>query len=357
MVFSVNQNRHLYVVNAYSADGVTEASAAGTIGVKAVGEGNEKELFFTYKGADTVLRTDRIPLKNLNYIKAVAAEEMRIPLKKVEVTLDSAVNGGAIVGGQDYVLRINFRQFYGLGDKNEYVKDAAVHGITGMTASDFYKKMVQSLNAAFSRELGATKTTNPYLDFAVDNTTTATKIIITEKPQKWTLGIEEQQRVYFDVFPTQIFTNNDEPIWGVVTDATPAKYVAETEEDTDSESPTYGQQVPTGNMIPNSGLTVGTNALGNGHQIADLEWFCAGERGDIYRMAGYPNYIPTQYMITNPDAEYNVLELHFAYTDEGVNDYRSEKDITIVALTTAKAELNNLIGAINTKAGTSIATL
>lgn len=346
MVTSVNQNRNLYVVNAYSADGVTEASDAGTIGVKAVGEGNEKELFFTYKGADTVLRTDRIPLKNLNYIKVVAAEEMRTPLKKVEVTLDSAVNGGAIVGGQDYVLRINFRQFYGLGDKNEYVKDAAVHGITGMIASDFYKKMVQSLNAAFSRELGATKTENPYLTFAVDDTTTATKIIITEKPQKWTLGIEEQQRVYFDVFPTQIFTNNDEPIWGVVADATPALYAKKGGNGADKDD-----------LVPNSSLVVGTNAIGNGHQIADLEWFCAGERGDIYRMVGYPNYIPTQYMITNPDAEYNVLELHFAYTDEGVNDYRSEKDITIVAPTTAKAALNNLIVAINTKAGTSIATL
>lgn len=347
-VFSTNQNRHLYVANAFS-DSVSDASAVGTIGVKAVGNGNEKEFFFIYKGADTVLKSDRIPLKNLSYAKAISAEAMRVPLKKVEITLDSTVNSGAIVGGQDYILRINFRQFYGLGERHEYVKDAAVHGYTGMSASDFYKKMVESLNASFSRELGATKTSNPYLKFEVDNTTTATKIIITEKPQEWSLGIEEQERVYFDVFPTQIFVNNDEPIWGVVADTTPTTMVI----DNDSSSDTYNELIPNENLVVTGS---GQNAIGNGNKIADLEWFCMGERGDQYRMVGYPNYIPTKYLV-NPAQEYNVLELHFAFTDEGVNSYRSEKDITVVA--TSTSVLNSLIGAINSSdiAGTSIETL
>ena len=69
---------------------------------------------------------------------------------------------------------------------------------------------------------------------------------------------------------------------------------------------------------------------------------------------GYPNYIPTEYLV-DPSKEYNALELHFAFRDQGVNSYRSEKDITIVA--EDDAELNKLITAINTAAGLNIATI
>jgi hypothetical protein len=49
------------------------------------------------------------------------------------------------------------------------------------------------------------------------------------------------------------------------------------------------------------------------------------------------------------------LEIHHAFTDTGVNSYRSEKDITIVS--DNKAVINSLIGAINSAAGLNIATL
>ena len=328
-VFSTLQNRQLYIANAYSAS-VTEASATGAIGGIKVADG---ELYFLYKGAENVLKSDRIQLKNLDYAKAVKASDMVTPLKVVEVTLDSNVNSGAPVSGQDYVLRINFRQFYGMSDQDQYFKDAAVHATAAMdNAKKFFDAMKDALDKAFSREVGATKTSNPYLDFTVSGSGSSAKLVITEKPQEWTLGIQSQERVYFDVFPTTIYTGGDDVIWGVVTDATPAKADA----------------------------VVGTNAIGNGKKVADLEWFCAGERGDQYRMAGYPNYIPTQYL-ADPTKEYNLLELHFAFTDTGVNSYRSEKDITVAfpmgATDHEYDQINAFIGAINSAAGTSIATL
>ncbi len=83
-----------------------------------------------------------------------------------------------------------------------------------------------------------------------------------------------------------------------------------------------------------------------------------GERGDQYRNMGWPNVINTEYLITDPSAQYNVLEFHFAYTDEGVNSYRSEKDITIVVPVGASGSeytvINNIIGAINTAVGSTI---
>lgn len=336
-VTSLNQNRHLYVAKAYAAN-VDETSAVGTIGK--VKKTADNELYFVYKGADTVLKSDRIQLRNLDYVKAVDAKDMITPLKSVEVTLDTAVNGGAPISGQDYVLRIAFRQFYGMSDEDQYFKDVAVHATAAMESNPdlFMQAMLDALNKAFSREIGANMTSNPYLTFTVesaqaaDDTTTPptaaspAKLVITEKPQEWTLGTQSQERVYFEVYPTTVYSGGDDVIWGVVTDVTPAKADA----------------------------VVGTNAIGNGTKIADLEYFLMGERGDQYRMQGWPNYIPTTYL-ADATKQYHALEIHHAFTDTGVNSYRSEKDITIVS--DSKAVINSLIGAINTATGLNIATL
>lgn len=317
-VYSTNQNRHLFVAKAYKAT-VDETSDVGTIGgVKVVDGGLDKELYFMYRGVDGIMKSDRIQLKNFNYAKAIAAENLQIPMKRVEVTLDSEVNGGNPVASQDYILRIEFRNWCGAGDDVRYFKDGAVHATSATTPAEFYKCMKQSLDNAFSREPYATRDSNPYLAFILDDEDNPTKLIIEEKPQPWVLGTEQQERVYFEVQPTTIYTSGDDFIWGKVE------------------------------------VVVPVTKIGNGKQIADLEWFCMGERGDQYRMKGWPNYIATTYLV-DPSKEYNVLELHFAFTDEGVSSYRSEKDITIVS--DDASVLNSLIGDINTAAGINIETL
>jgi hypothetical protein len=326
--FSTNQIHQLYVISGYNAS-VTDASAVGTIGaIKSIDDIRGKEVMFNYKGAESVLASDFIQIHNIGYAKAVPASDMVTVMKKVEVTLDSTINSGAPVSGQDYVLSINFKNFFSSGDASQYFKDAAVHATANMTASDFYKAMLKSLNAAFSREPGATKESNPYLKFSVDDTTTATKLIIEEKPQEWALGTKKARRIMFDVVPTTIYTGGDDVVWGTVTDATPAKASAE----------------------------VGTNAIGNGQQIADLEWFCMGERGDQYRNVGWPHVIPTKYLV-DPTQQYHVLELHYAFTDTGVNSYRTEKEITIVApaTTDGKKALNDFIDALENATDLTIA--
>lgn len=292
-VFSTNQNRHLYVANAYGT--INDDAAVGTVGnVKA----KNGELVFTYKGVDGTMVSDRINLKNANF-KSIKAEDMKTPLKSYKVTLT-----GALVAGQDYVLGINFHQWGGAGEVHQYYKDAVVHATSGMKAEEFYAKMAASLNACFSREIGATKTTNPYLTF----TAGTDSLTITEKEQDWELGTFSQKGLIFDVIPSTIFADNADVVWGEVTSVAGPK-------------------------------------IGNGKKIADLEYFCMGERGDIYRNVGWPNVVTTKYLV-DPTKEYHVLEIHHAFTDEGVNSYRSEKDITIVA--SNATVLDGIIGAINT---------
>ena len=349
-VFSVNQNRQLYVANAYKAK-VAGTDPAGTISVKA--DKAKKCFYFPYVGAENLMRSDLIDVDKVMYAKATDADALAMKLKSVLVTLDSTVNGGEPISGQDYILRIAFRQYFGNSDGNMYYKYGAVHGFAGMTASVFYAKMAHSLAVNFSRErvkpvaihlvsgdLSASAGTDegevlPTSTIAKKQsdgsdfdpfTKTFTGILIEEVEQDWVLGTKKQEPVYFDVYPTTVTVGGDEVVWGV------AKEVAS------------------------------TKSIGNGHNIADLEYFCMGERGDQYRNMGWPNVIRTKYLV-DPDKKYNTIDIHYAYVGDGVSVQKSEKDITIVvpkvgANNQVSNKLTNeIITAINTATGLSIAAL
>lgn len=328
-VFSTNQVRQLYVANAYKTPHVLATDAAGSIAVK--NDTAKNHLYFEYKGADNLMRSDLIDIKNILWAKATDAAKMSHELKSVLVKLDTDVNGGNPVAGQDYILRIAFRQFIGISDADQYFKYGMVHAYTGMAAEKFYAKLALSLVQNFSREL--TPLVKFYLESGADSktydeVTPATKedaltkkytgIVIEEVEQPWKLGKVAQTPVYFEVQPTTIIVDGDERIWGKVEDAELA------------------------------------NSVNNGKAIADLEYFCMGERGDMYRGVGYPNDITTTYLV-DPSKPYYTLDLHYAYVGSNEGAQKSEKDITIVSAN--KAELNKIITAINTATGLNIATI
>lgn len=345
MVFSTNQVRQLYVVTAVQGtaqktDGkVSESDTAGTIALKADAE--SKNLYFQYKGADNLMRSDLINKDNILYVKAVSAEAdtQKHALKKAVVKLDSNVNGGEPIGGQDYILRICINPYVGMSDEEPYFKYGAVHAMKGMKPSEFYTKLAASLYKNFSRELGKmleftiagkvvgrVKTTAAGTESLIDTTGAAITvpegyvdgITITEVEQEWTLGIKEQTHVNFTVTPTTVISDGDEVKWGTVT---------------------YDKS----NTVRN-----------NGRKIADLEYFCMGERGDQYRNVGWPNSIQTKYLV-NPNTAYNILEIHYAYVGPNEGPQKSEKDITIVCEN--KTNLNKLIGQFAAASGVDIAEL
>ena len=335
-VFSTNQVRQLYVAKVLKATNVLASSAAGSIAVKS-DTATKNHLYFEYKGADNLMRSDLIDIKNILYAKATDADDMAHELKAVTVTLDSKVNAGNPVAGQDYILRIVFKQYVGMSDEDQYFKYGMVHAYTGITASDFYKKLALSLAKNFSRE------TVPLVKFVLTNSDGATvsvdattkessltetykALVIGEVEQPWRLGIMEQTPVYFEVQPVPVTVNGDERIWGKVEDTKP------------------------------------TGTIANGKKIADLEYFCMGERGDIYRGVGFPNNIPTTYLV-DPTVKYNVIDIHYAYVGSNESVQKSEKTITLVvpkvgATNSVSNKLaNDIIAAINTATGLTIAAL
>ena len=356
MNYSVNQVRQLYVAKALKTPHVLASDAAGSIAVK--NDTAKNHLYFEYKGADNLMRSDLIDIKNILYAKATDANDMAHELKAVTVTLDSNVNGGTPVAGQDYILRIAFRQYVGMSEEDQYFKYGMVHAYAGMNADEFYKVLALSIAKNFSREVvplikievhskatkgkggfdsngymvvtpttkdnGKSNTTNPY--YATDTLVTdIDSIRITEVEQPWRLGIMEQTPVYFTVQPTTITVNGDERIWGTVTEGT-------------------------------------NGTIGNSKKIADLEYFCMGERGDIYRNIGWPHNIPTTYLV-DPTVKYNVIDIHYAYVGSNEGVQKSEKTITLVVPkvgatnSVSNVLANSIITAINTATGLTIAAL
>lgn len=340
--FSTNQVRQLYVATALKSSNVIASDTAGSIAVKS--DTAKSHLYFEYMGAGGMTRSDLIDIKNILYAKATDADDLAYDLAKYKLTLDDTVNGGEPVVVQDYILRIAFRNYPGLSEEDQYFKYGMVHTVTGMTASDFYKTLALSLVKNFSREeqgllkfyletggsdagVVAGTPTEVTKDTKESSLTgTYTGIIIEEVPQDWILGVMEQAPVNFTIQPDLIIDNGDERIWGVVKKVT------------------------------------STNSIPDGHKIADLEYFCMRERGDVYRMVGFPYVIRTKYLV-DPDIKYNVIDIHYAYVGPNESVQKSEKDITIVvpkvgANNQASNDLaNSIISAINTATGLTIKTL
>lgn len=323
--FSVNQVRHLYVVNANKTS-YKELKNPGDVFVDDI-DGN---IFLQYVGAlGDIMRSDIIT--NISYAKATSAEDMAIKLKGYALTLDPNVNGGQPVAGQDYLLRLAFREYIGMSESDQYFKYGMVHVFSGLEASDFYKEMALSLVANISKDVTTLVdiylydgTTETKIEEGVDPeslTGTYTALRIAEAVQPWHLGTMPQGVIPFSVQPTTVLVDGDQRIWGKV------------------ES--YNTDV----------------TLPEGQLIADLEYFCMGERGDQYRNMGWPNVIPTKYMV-DPSKEYDVINIHYAFQGEGISIQKSEKDIQIACPNDGSHTVANaVIGAINTKVGLNIETL
>lgn len=322
---SDNQFRNLYVMKAYKASEST-LTAVGDLTLKV--DNAKSNVYLVYKDTEDTITSDLISIKNLLYAKSTKATDMARTLNSQSVTLNENP-----VSGQDYVLNVEIRNFVALGDDSTHIKFGAVHAVKGMTKSDFYKAMALNLAKNLSREpspiLNVSLTKNdtasgggesevPVLVngkiknlAALTATESYTDIIIDEVEQPWRRGVAQVEPVNFNTTCGTILMDGDDVIWGTV-------------------------EKETGDKIQ------------NGKQIADMEWFYHGTRGDIYREATYPDNFDFKPLVDETKA-YHTLDIHFAYVGPGVEVAKSERTITVVCADAT--QMNSLITAIKTATG------
>ena len=328
MVFSTNQVRQLYVALANG-----QLTNAGDIKVNKTTDG--KQLYFTYVGAlgDT-MRSDLIDVDKITSITIKKAAAMAKKRVCHLVTLDSNVNGGTPIAGQDYILRLLFRQYVGMSEANTMNKYGEVHVSGEMTPSDFYKKMAISIVQNCSKDINNLVEVELQTSDSSVPVTVATKesalsgtytgILLYEGKLVWRLGRVSQGTIPFECQFVDIVYNGEEVEWGK-TSLVHAK----------------------------------DKVLPQGELIADLEYFCMGERGDIYRNMGWPNAIETKYLV-DPTKLYNIITIHYHYEGTGLSSDKSEKDIQIAAVASSATDYtlaNAILGEIKTITGSTVAAL
>ena len=296
--FSTNQVKQLYVGNTH----VTVNTNVANIGDLAIHYDTDA-MWLNQFGYGGIVRSDLIKKSNITSI--IAKKAVITNYKRYLVTLNSGgLSGGVPIVGEDYMLRIAFRQFVGISEEDQYFKYGIVHVTNGMSVSNFYVALAQSLYKNFSRDISKLVTIYVYdgTNYTEVNATnlnnltgTYQGVAIEEAAQDWILGVYKQYSVNFTVQPTTILNNSQEVIWGNVADTT----------------------------------STNTKYYINGKTMADMEYFCMGERGDIYRNVGFPYVLHTQYFV-DPTKEYHTIDISYSYQGKAEDIQKSPKTITIL---------------------------
>lgn len=324
--FSENQVRHLYVINSAADFSVGGNLADG--------------FYFNMKDANgKPVRSDIIT--NVIAKGSTNATKMRRNLRASTIAMNSTVNSGNPIVGEDYTIRIEYSNFIAQSDEVFYHEFGSAHAISGMTAADLLIALAENLTTNTKKQemvdvllaySNYTATVDTYKNAPAFSTSVTyaegdlvkytdgktyvftaahsagawdaddvdefvpAGIAIVEKPQAWILGRNQDSPVIFTTSLGTVSNNGDDVMWGTVDTAMTG---------------TFGY-------------------VGNGRVIADMEYFYHGNRGDIYRMMSFPNVIDTKYMV-DPTKEYDAIDIHYAYVGANHSVQKSEKTITLVA--------------------------
>lgn len=333
MVFSTNQVRQLFVVKNVSPSaplanpGDTKAFAIDGVG------GDLSKPAFVIQNVNAngeIVKSDYIIVPQIRHANFKFASTLRtkLPFKYITNTLTA---GTDYQNGDVFYVNFTFPAYISLTDEEDMTKTVAMRynyneqGVlyttetySGVTLlNNWAAQMAKALNSAFNARQNMD---NTLLSFGIVSGTTNIVYIATKAPV-WRRGLAENRVNQYHIsnltfenrhnaaLSTLPLENNSRvSVYGTVT-----------------ESATAVQGLYDGSTT----ATTPAVAMNNGRMIADLEYFCMGERGDIYRMKGWPNYIETKYLV-DPDKEYDVVDIHHYYQGEGTNDDKSEKVTTLV---------------------------
>lgn len=309
-VFTSNQVNHVYVAKAVAGDSSSvgyeldtnddavkpSLSSNGDLFCWKTAEG---ELYFSYKNADGVaVRSDLIPIKNIMWARAISGNH-RSQKRGLKIFTITAPLSPTV--GETYSITLEVKLNNGI--ETTYRKQAFAYAVSGDTQTKICEKLTKSLHANFDNDdyVKDLFTISTYSD-------SDTTLTITEKSKSanYATGLRANDAVDFTVFSDNV----------IVTGPTVSNYVQ------------------------------------NSYDIADLEYFALGERADVYRNVGWPNANPSKTMITADEIgdskHFNLLQIHYAFTDSNEGVQKSEKDITIAIpeSSTTVTKINKLLSQI-----------
>lgn len=300
-IFSSNQVTQGYV----ATNVVEEGNDLTNLGdIQLCKDPDEKSFYFKHYGKGGITRSDIIKVCSVEYANLTTANKMAYKLKKATVQLAAGAvdENNKLIAGQDYILRINFTGYIGISPEDStYTKFGIVHATKGMTPAQFFAAMAKSLNDNFKREAVQ----------MVTFSSTNDSLVITETEPDWILGLKQQKRLQFTVTAVPI---------NVVEGTTVSEVAWAEDKRVNPDNPTI--------VYGDSNVTIN-----NGKLMADYEYFLMGERADQYRLTGWPDYVPTQYMV-DPSKTYDVISIHYSYSGPNEDVQKSGKDLVIICDTT-----------------------
>lgn len=303
MNFSTNQVMQLFVLGANESAEVKPILALDKETVRGyiVQIKNEK--------GEVIDTTDIIDAKNILSVTEALASNDKLKRKGLLVKLNEGLliedeeGVKRPVSGEDYVMTLTYRSF---GEEDTYAKVVSARAKRGDTQATLLQKLAESLI------LNADVEVTPLYELYLANGTAITAnnlnlitdagFYIVEPKPYWSLGRFAETLMNVEVQTAPIMVDSESEI------AWLSEY----------------------KFKP---VTIkGVNAIPNTHKVADLEYFCKGERGTSNALVGWPD-TPDYIAKVNPNSAngYDMLTVHCAFVGANASNQKSEKDIIFVA--------------------------
>lgn len=273
-IFSTKNVRNVIVLN---SEFETAGDKGAFIGVVEV-PGLEDAFYLKYTNAlgDTV-KSDLIYKNKIRFAKSNPATPAVLRTDTVTI--------GTPVAGQDYIIRIVFREWGSGSPENQYIKHVgAVKATSTMTDAQLAAALADVATKNFVHEASAT------LKFEATNEV----LTITELEQPFVLGKRSGKPLNYVIQLVPITVSGvDIYDWATIE------------------------------------TTYANTGIGTYKQAAELEYFYHGEIGDMYRQVGYPYTWNTQYLVEK-DATYDILDIAFFDNFEADSVQAAEKQLVIL---------------------------
>lgn len=348
-MFRVKNVRDLYVIKNLVSSG--DIATKGDMKI-CTDVANEKVYFQIY-GGNGKLRSDVINPKHINYACSKAADDMAIKLKQVVVELDSTINSGNPIPGETYDVMGIFPNIGVDSATSTATKEASLYVPATMTASKFYLKLARLIAENFNSrsakifdvyvtEEASNKGTNPAtwskvtMDSINTPTSAYTGIIISERSPKedYKRGVYAISNTQFTLSSGVVNYNSSEVVPFVTNDMKEFSVVDKVPFDANDDA-----------------------VIKNGYELADLEYFAMGERGNLERNYN-PYTSPAIKWMIDEESEYDMITISHYRQGWGTDIQHQDKQIELAVYNTSgHTTTNAIISALNTALGTTIPSL